>query len=723
MKQHLAQKTRKIGGIVVFICSFSVIFGQQPQELVKKTVAAVHQLPAYQNFKKNKLSGLHLFNSSEGGFTVGEINRHFGYISKAYEWLIPPQYDYAYAFHEGFGIVLKNGQYTYVDAQNQQPFKTDFAKDLGNFKQGRALFKTHSGKVGMFNKQGQIVADTVFKKIYLFDEEVNEHHIPTEVKSRSVTVAIGFKAITHKIETPDDDNNDENDIQTLYAEGEKKKETIEKYDYALIDTNGRFVVPFGLFKKILPFDNGYAFAYNDTRTALYNTEGKEVFNLATDTTRAFNILTPMTVKHDLIKIFFNKKTVKSPSRRREGLIDFKGNIVFNDTMVNYIADYDDKKAIVRTDGGFSVIFFEKQADKVIYPTFSIAPQLGILKKYGVDAASASVSDKQKWGIVDSCFHWKVPPQYDGVQLAKWAKFPYFSLINHLTDAQAAARHLEPSHPNWPVTLHGLADGTGKILFETEYGNIHPNDAKFTNFSFTSADGATYGRMDKNGKIFRTTPAYSNTATDTRRPFYVFKTFNKEPWSVQVNDERCKEDTREALSMRKTCNTFKKITNSDVRESKMAYIDFKENDTTYIKIKGNSEKRKALKAQFVNNTTDTLFFETDRDNQLIIKVQAQDTNGVWRDISVENTLTPYEKKTQIKQSLMGLPPQYFWEISLPTFEAGRIKTKCRGIIEPANKNAKPIISDTWEATINPAQFWRTPAYDPQYTFRTYGSPYE
>ena len=70
MKQHFAQKTLRIVCVVAFICSFSFIFGQEPKEVVKETVSAVSQLPAYKNIQKNKFFGLHLFDRSEGGFTV-----------------------------------------------------------------------------------------------------------------------------------------------------------------------------------------------------------------------------------------------------------------------------------------------------------------------------------------------------------------------------------------------------------------------------------------------------------------------------------------------------------------------------------------------------------------------------------------------------------------------------------------------------------------------------
>ena len=86
------------------------------------------------------------------------------------------------------------------------------------------------------------------------------------------------------------------------------------------------------------------------------------------------------------------------------------------------------------------------------------------------------------------------------------------------------------------------------------------------------------------------------------------------------------------------------------------------------------------------------------------------------------MTPYEKTQKQADEWLGLPPQYFWEIELPTY-TGILQTKCRLLVFTGKEGEKPIISAEWSAGINPAQFWKTPNYAPDKLFTPFGDMYD
>jgi WG containing repeat len=665
----------------------------------------VNQLPAMQNLKKN--SGLSLFGEPREGLQAAAKNGQLGYISRVFEWIIEPQYDFAFSFHEGYATVFLDGQAMYIDKQNKQPFKTDFAKHLGPFQNGRAMFKTHSGKMGMWDKSGRLLVDTIFKKIYLFDEDKDRFNTPIETGWRTTTVAISYK--THATQT------------VREVEGKLIKTDSIEHDYAIIDRNGRFIVPFGAFRSIEPHRNGYVFASDDNVEVLFDHDGKEVFRLKKREERDWELHKPIEVKDGLIHINFPTSDVNF-SQGYHGLLNFKGEIVFKDTTVHSVNDFDDKKVLVYTDLGWKFAFYDQEKEKSNKLIFKDAPSLKNLKKYGVDAASIweYKYEKEVYGIIDSCFNWKMTPQYNKIRLTDFGRNPYFTLTQRLTTEEAEKRQLKPRFSGHGVELYGLAVLSGKKIFETEFSDISPHDTTFQKFYFRSADGKKSGIMDRNKTILRENQEYVDTTSMQTAPRSVSQTFSQEEFNIAVHDNDCKEKIQEGLGVIKRCNSFKKIINSTENLTEIAQIIFSSNDTFYRKEKVNYEKKKVIRAQLMNTTNDTIFFKT-TDNKLSITIQAKDKKGNWRDISIVRGLTAYEKQHKKTEPSLGLPPQYFWDIYLPTFN-GIFKTQCRAVIKSDQKNAPPIVSKEWEAGINAAQFWKSPMYNPDRIFRMYGDFY-
>jgi hypothetical protein len=127
------------------------------------------------------------------------------------------------------------------------------------------------------------------------------------------------------------------------------------------------------------------------------------------------------------------------------------------------------------------------------------------------------------------------------------------------------------------------------------------------------------------------------------------------------------------------------------------------------------------AVFVANTTgDTIRFSA-QDGRLYMKMQATDRNGAWRDIEY----LPHSWCGNSYHSL-SLAPNEYWQFTAPIYE-GNFNTKLRIELEyvdpeslKKDTDVSPyrslrsekhlvIYSNTFDGSINLAQFWRKPGY--------------
>jgi hypothetical protein len=686
MKTCIQKIVNKNTLFFILILWDNTLFAQmQGTDILKIATKTVLESRAIKNLNREKR--LHFFESSSEGLQSTAKDGRFGYMSQSYDWVIPPQYDFTFPFRDGFGVVFLKGQPSYIDKKGNIPFKTDFAKDLGDFINGRALFRTHSGKMGILNKSGQLMGDTIFKKIYLFDSEsIRPRGLKRTKKNHPVTLAIGLES------TP---------------------------SYALIDTNGRVIVPFGTFKNISEFDNGYVTAVNDNYTALFDENGKEVLRFNTDTTRDFTFDFPIRVNHGAFVVNFKNEDKK---RERQGIMSIKGEWLLNEPNVSFIHDYDDTKAFFSNHSDEKdLAYYTERIEPVILPKLHQFPDLYDLKKYGIAVASIETYDRPKVGIMDSCFAWRVKPEYDQIQLVNRDDMPHFYLHRNVSNEEAQKRNIKSKYEGSESYVVKIADITGKILLDNkEFSSIHPMNATLKTFYFTSVDGLQSGCIDTKGNItrLRDNKIEEEKSQNMQKNMSVnFAVYSREEWKIKVDDANCKGQKKIPFGEISVCNNYKKIENVPNEPKQIAEIRFSESDTFTDK----TRRKKLIKAQLMNSTSDTLFFKF-KENSIDIVIQAQDENGIWRNISFKRGLTPYEKEHKTENVQIGLPPQYFWEIELPLY-TGLIKTKCRSLIIPDKKEAKPIVSNEWTASVNPAQFWKSPMYSPEKIFDDLGYWYE
>jgi len=128
-----------------------------------------------------------------------------------------------------------------------------------------------------------------------------------------------------------------------------------------------------------------------------------------------------------------------------------------------------------------------------------------------------------------------------------------------------------------------------------------------------------------------------------------------------------------------------------------------------------DKYKGLKVIVANSTKKDVEIDA-QDSRLYMVMQAQTPEGEWRDIEY----TPNSWCGNSYHTLV-LPPSMYWEFTAPQYH-GSVKTKLRirlSYNDPTEVHKKQwertmltTYSNEFEASVNPAQFWRKAEYAPQ-----------
>lgn len=148
------------------------------------------------------------------GLAAVRLEGTYGYIDVAGEFVIAPQYDLAFSFNNGLAQVFTAGKPLFIDRCGTIEFQNEF-KSIASFAKRRVtVATTHSGKMGLIDRSGSLVADTVFSRIQLFDEGI---------------------AVVH------------GQNHTPYP-SEPKRAPV--YEVGVIDTLGNWVVQYGKYKDI-----------------------------------------------------------------------------------------------------------------------------------------------------------------------------------------------------------------------------------------------------------------------------------------------------------------------------------------------------------------------------------------------------------------------------------------------------------------------------------------
>jgi len=356
---------------------------------------------------------------SEGLIAVREHGT-YGYIDRTGSYVIEPQFDYATSFKEGLAVVYKNGKPYYIDKKGEIPFLVHYAF-LSNFSGGRAPVKTHSKKIGVIDKRGNLIIDTIFKSMDEFKD--------------------GLSIVESLRHNPYDDD------EEIFLET------------GVIDTLGNFVVPFGAYTNISNFNEGYFTARlprdssdDDNRYDVIDRNGNIIFK----TDKHLNFSLGEKVNCGLATVYIKSNNIlddNSSPDTYQGFINMEGKIIFNDPRIRMVKSYSENRAFVGLEytKNFLIDQHGKRVGNEYYQD---------VKDEGFQNGIALVKVNDKWGIINNKAHWiKAPVYSDLKRISHDSKYLAFALEDKMED--------QYTREKWGI----MKKKNGKIIRDTFAGYI------------------------------------------------------------------------------------------------------------------------------------------------------------------------------------------------------------------------------------------------------------
>jgi hypothetical protein len=232
----------------------------------------------------------------------------FGYIDNSGEFVIQPQFDLARDFSEGFAVVFINQKLSYIDKHGNKIASFN-CLDGYSFAHGRAIIQGFKCNLGLINRQGKLIADTIFRTIGDYENGVAAVH------------------------TLDD-------------------------RYGVIDTDGHFVVPLGKYDRIQDYQNGFAYVdlpvgedngSSGTLSGFIDKHGNLLFSV---NMKDYSFMNEV-LSEGLVAIAIPLKKKLSADndiyagQSYWGYIDLKGKIIFKDVAFSQVYEFHNGRAFVK----------------------------------------------------------------------------------------------------------------------------------------------------------------------------------------------------------------------------------------------------------------------------------------------------------------------------------------------------------------------------------------
>lgn len=603
---------------------------------------------------------------SAGQFSEGlapvRLNGTYGYIDQTGDFVIQPKYDVAYSFQKGQAKVYINGKPYYINLEGKITFEHNFSEIHGFGTNDFSIVITKAENYGIINREGQFLVDTIYKRIRPFSDELSI------VSSR-------------KHET--------------YPNNDKVNPTSET---GVINSKGEIIVPFGDYKSISPFRNGYAKVelFVERQNGYYDHKG------VIDSSGKLRFVVPAKKWHfdygsghfseglatvDIYSVDPDTVEVWSSNDRfsYKGVINSEGNIIFSNDNWEEITPFSNNRAFVKTiDEDWYLINRKGQIlnqhpyQEILYETY------GGNSEYLFQNGIQLVETEKGWGAIDTMGKYVVEPKDIG--------FGYRDLywrgkiVFIKEDISVDSDKYSYRYGFWNIS-------TGQII-NPQFHDI--NFSEFTEDLIYVMEDDRMGYIDKQGnyvwrekKIEQVSHGGVNIDYMNRGYFYASSPYKEElagfgGWGGSGND-------------------FKLISNSTkFKNGKLNMI------VNPLQREKYWQKYDGMKMYVANTSQDTIFFKA-QDSRLYLKIQAQDKNGEWKDIEY----LPSSWCGNSYHSLF-LPPNYNWEFVIPKYE-GEFNTKLRAeLLYRKNKDQKEnsvLYSNEFYGSINPGQFWRKTPYLP------------
>ena len=590
------------------------------------------------------------------------LNGTYGYIDSTGDFVIQPEYDVAYSFNQGQAKVYIDSKPYYIDKGGKSTFEHNFSEIYGFGENDYSIVSTKTENYGVINKQGKLLVDTIFKKINPFSD--------------------GLAIVTGKNHAP-------------YPDDEEAEPVFEK---GVISSNGVFIVPFGKYKDISAFENGFAKVellverqkgWYDHKGVI-DQEGKLRFIIPAkkwhfdygnkNFSEGLATVDIFSVDPDTIKVWGgnNRYTYK-------GVVNCDGKILFSNKEWDEITPFKNNRAFVQNidEDWFLIdrkgqILNKEPYKEILYRTYNGEPE------HLFQNAIQFVETDKGWGAIDTTGKFVVEP--------KDIDFDYRDMHWRgqiiFTEEDISVESDKYSYQ------YGFWNTANGVVISPQFHDI--NFSEFTEDLIYAMQDDRIGYIDhqgnyvwREGKKEQQKHGGLNIDYMNRGYFYASSPYKEElagfdGWGGSGND-------------------FQKIFESNKFESGKLNmtVNPKEKEKYWDTYEG-------MKMYVANTAQDTFYFDA-QDSRLYLKIQAQDKNGSWKDIEY----LPSSWCGNSYHSLF-LPSAHFWEFVIPQYE-GEFKTKLRAeLLYKKSKDQKEddvLYSNEFDGSINPGQFWRKSPYYP------------
>lgn len=292
-----------------------------------------------------------------------EKNDKWGYINNSGEWAIEPQYDKAKYFNDGIALVNKDDQWMYINTKGEGLDMPTMEKYY-DFNEGVALYRQND-LIGLLGTDGTVVLEPTYEGI----KRIRKGH--AKAKKGSLWGMINTKG---EVVVPFDFNEIGNTFSPngVYV---AKGETFGIY------ANGSFNAIEGADKVWnFPANSDLTYARKEKKIGFVNNKGEWVIAPQFDKAKAFS--------NGLAPVLLNKKW---------GYINEKGEVVI---------DYQFKDAEVFSADGLAPVkekqwgFIDKTGTLVIPAEYQITASLLRKDIKGFTGGFARVKSKNGWGFLN-----------------------------------------------------------------------------------------------------------------------------------------------------------------------------------------------------------------------------------------------------------------------------------------------------------------------------------
>lgn len=556
---------------------------------------------------------------SEGLAAVRE-NGQYGFIDAWGKYVINPTFDKAYSFHHSVTLVVKNNETYIIDRSGKALFPPVFTS-LEFISPHKAIVQTKKGNYGIIDILARkLIVDTIYWRINAYEEgvaiiQLNRSHRRKYLSPR----------------------------------------------YAVIDTLGNTIVPFGKYEAIEPFVNGYAMVDIKApgKKDDYDDEG------AIDARGNLLFRRPASAPGYISGDFHQGFAVVNLEKERsyEGYINRQGRLMLDDTNYVRATDFSRGRAFIRTveDKYFLIDTTFTILNKEPFDDVEQAPFTGLY---------AIVKNGDRWAIIDTSGRYIISPLFPSIDKIIGNYFVYSF-----------------DEPQYTPRLFGIMSLDSQALTNTIIQQYHP--AGFINGLLkTIIDGkSTY--LDRRGKqVWQEAPDTSRFLRKLNIDYIGSAHFRAYSTLGPDGDHHSGGWA--------TSNNFpqKKRLPLSIPSNRLSLlIDTARVDTFAGRYYGFS--------LYLTNTTADTFLFRGQDSQLYMKVQAQDEKGQWKDIQ-------YMPETFCGNSYHWLPlePGAYWKFVVPDYE-GAFNTLLRVELkypDPANRSKEKILySQPFRGSINLSQF--------------------